>query len=119
MTGRSILSWRRFSYMCRIWRTPLTDKTKSNPGSKRPARNGASEKKWGAKVIALGFCILPSLLLRAQLRLGLSPTQLAVLIQLALLWWGAGRKPLPKEAVLAQPLGLRQRTVLRYIGDLA
>src|SRR3546814_1423799 len=90
MTGRSILSWRRFSYMCRIWRTPLTDKTKSNPGSKRPARNGASEKTWGAKVIALGFCILPSLLLRDQRRLGLTPTQLAVLIQPVDFCWDTG-----------------------------
>src|SRR3546814_358319 len=106
------------SYMCRIWRTPLTDKTKSNPGSKRPARNGASEKKWGAKVIALGFCILPSLLLRVQRRLGLSPTQLAVLIQLADFWWDAGRKPFPKKADLAQRLGLSERQVQRYIAEL-
>ena len=34
----------------------------------------ASEKKWGKEVIALGFCIVPSLLLRAQNRLGLNPT---------------------------------------------
>ena len=34
----------------------------------------ASEKKWGKEVIAHGFCIVSSLLLRAQNRLGLNPT---------------------------------------------
>lgn len=107
--------------MCRIWRTPLTDNTdttaENNP-AKASKRKTASAEKWGAKVIALGFCILPSLLLRAQRRLGLSPTQLAVLIQLADFWWDAGRKPFPKKADLAQRLGLSERQVQRYIAEL-
>ncbi len=61
----------------------------------------ASEKKWGKEVIALGFCIVPSLLLRAQNRLGLNPTQLAVLMQLCDFWWERDRKPYPGKAVLA------------------
>jgi len=99
----------------------VTDKTQSAPKlppAKRGAGNGASADKWGAKVIALGFCILPSLLLRAQRRLRLSPTQLAVLIQLADFWWDAGRKPFPKKADLAQRLGLSDRQVQRYIAEL-
>lgn len=99
----------------------MTDKTQTKPktpAAKKPRRNPASAEKWGAKVIALGFCILPSLLLRAQRRLGLSPTQLAVLIQLADFWWDAGRKPFPKKADLAQRLGLSERQVQRYIAEL-
>lgn len=99
----------------------MTDKTPSAPRKPRTARkprNGASADKWGAKVIALGFCILPSLLLRAQRRLRLTPTQLAVLIQLADFWWDAGRKPFPKKADLAQRLGLSERQVQRYIAEL-
>ena len=100
----------------------MTDKTQSapkkSPTSKR-VRNGTSAAdKWGAKVIALGFCMLPSLLLRAQRRLKLSPTQLAVLIQLADFWWDAGRKPFPKKADLAERLGLSDRQVQRYIAEL-
>ncbi|EZP51360.1 helix-turn-helix domain-containing protein [Sphingomonas sp. RIT328] len=86
------------------------------PKSKK--MTGAAADKWGAKVMALGFCILPSLLLRAQRRLGLNPTQLAVLIQLADFWWDAGRKPFPKKADLAQRLGLSERQVQRIIVDL-
>lgn len=77
-----------------------------------------SEDKWGVEVMALGFCVLPSLLLRAQARLGLNPTQLAVLLQLADFWWSAERKPFPKKADLAARLSLSERQVQRHIADL-
>jgi predicted transcriptional regulator len=102
-------------------RSDVSDNTQAAApeAAARPKKgNGGSANKWGAKVIALGFCILPSLLLRAQRRLGLNPTQLAVLIQLADFWWDAGRKPFPKKADLAQRLGLSERQVQRYIADL-
>ena len=84
-----------------------------------PRESGrASEKKWGKDVIALGFCIVPSLLLRAQSRLGLNPTQLAVLMQICDFWWDRDRKPYPSKAVLAERLGLSPRQVQRYIAEL-
>lgn len=102
----------------------MTDKTQNDtadpaPISKKSTKaKSASEDKWGAKVISLGFCILPSLLLRAQRRLSLNPTQLAVLIQLADFWWDAGRKPFPKKADLAERLSLSDRQVQRYLAEL-
>ena len=78
----------------------------------------ASEQKWGKRVIALGFSIVPSLLLRAQNRLGLNPTQLAVLLQLCDFWWERERKPYPSKALLAERLGLSPRQVQRYIAEL-
>lgn len=103
----------------------MSDKTENERGelettpvTKAPRTSGAAAKKWGSKVIALGFCMLPSLLLRAQRRLGLNPTQLAVLIQLADFWWDAGRKPFPKKADLALRLNLSERQVQRYIAEL-
>ena len=77
-----------------------------------------SEKKWGRKVMALGFCVVPSLLLRAQRRLGLNPTQLAVLLQLCDYWWESKRRPFPGKKALAQRLGLGPRQVQRYIAEL-
>ena len=76
------------------------------------------ERKWGKAVIRLGFCIVPSLLLRAQNRLGLNPTQLAVLMQLCEFWWDSERKPYPSKALLAERLGLSPRQVQRYIAEL-
>lgn len=78
----------------------------------------ASADKWSHPVMALGFCVLPSLIFRAQRRLGLNPTQLAVLLQLADYWWDAARKPFPKKVDLAERLNLSDRQVQRHIADL-
>lgn len=78
----------------------------------------ASEKKWSKAVLDLGFSIIPSLLLRAQQRLGLNPTHLAVLLQLADYWWEQERKPYPSKKALSERLGLSPRQVQRYIAEL-
>jgi DNA-binding MarR family transcriptional regulator len=66
----------------------------------------------------LGFCIIPSLLLRAQRRLKLNPTQLALLMHLADYWWDVGRKPFPSKATLGERLGLSARQVQRHIAEM-
>ncbi|MFN3460471.1 MAG: helix-turn-helix domain-containing protein [Oceanibaculum sp.] len=78
----------------------------------------ASEQKWGKAVIGLGFCIVPSLLLRAQARLKLSPAQLAVLMHLADYWWDVNRKPYPSKKTLGERLNLGPRQVQRYMAEL-
>lgn len=78
----------------------------------------ASEKKWGKGVCALGFSIVPSLIFRAQARLGLNATQLAVLLQLADYWWDEERHPYPSKATLGERLKLSPRQVQRYIAEL-
>lgn len=78
----------------------------------------ASERKWGKAVMGLGFCIVPSLLLRAQARLKLTPTQLAVLMHLADYWWDVSRKPYPAKKTLGSRLGLSARQVQRHLADL-
>lgn len=77
-----------------------------------------SDQKWGRSVMKLGFCMIPSLLLRAQQRLGLNPTQLAVLLQLADFWWAADRKPYPSKKALSERLGIGPRQVQRYLAEL-
>ena len=78
----------------------------------------ASEEKWGRAVMQFGFCIIPSLLLRGQQRLGLNPTQLAVLLQLCDYWWENARKPYPSKEKIATRLKLSPRQVQRYIAEL-
>ena len=77
-----------------------------------------SDKKWGRAVMKLGFSIIPSLLLRAQQRLGLNPTQLAILLQIADYWWDHDRKPYPSKQTLSQRLGLSPRQIQRHIAEL-
>jgi predicted transcriptional regulator len=66
----------------------------------------------------LGFSVLPSLIFRAQGRLGLNPTQLAVLLQIADYWWDQERKPYPGKNALSERLGLSARQIQRHIADL-
>ena len=78
----------------------------------------ASEQKWGQEVMAFGFCIVPSLLLRAQERLKLNATQLAILMHLADFWWDAARKPHPSKKTLGERLQLSPRQVQRHIAEM-
>jgi len=84
----------------------------------RKTDSKASEKKWGKTVIQLGFSILPSLIFRAQARLGLNPTQLAILLQLADYWWDRQRHPYPSKNTLSERLGLGPRQIQRHIAEL-
>lgn len=84
---------------------------------KKPRRSPNADK-WGAKVMEQGFCMIPSLLLRAQRRLHLNPSQLAVLLQIIDHWWDAARKPYPSKKELSSRLGISERQVQRYITDL-
>lgn len=65
-----------------------------------------------------GFCIIPSVLLRAQQRLGLNPSQLAVLLRLADYWWDSERKPYPSKQKLHERLGISPRQIQQYIAEL-
>ncbi len=78
----------------------------------------ASNTKWGSAVMQEGFCIVPSILLRAQPRLGLNPTQLAVLLQFCDFWWDPHRKPYPAKETIAERLSLSPRQTQRYIAEL-
>lgn len=78
----------------------------------------ASERKWSKPVMDLGFCIIPSLLLRGQKRLGVNAAQLAVLMHLADYWWDVDRKPFPTKATLGERMGLSARQAQRYVAEL-
>jgi predicted transcriptional regulator len=84
----------------------------------RPVAARSANDKWGKDVMKQGFCIVPSILLRAQPRLGLNPTQLAVLLQLCDYWWDNRRKPYPSKESIGERLGLKGRQVQRYMAEL-
>lgn len=78
----------------------------------------ASEKKWGLDVLRLGYCLLPSLLFRAQRKLNISALQMAVLLQLLEHWWEADRAPYPSKETIAHRLDMSARQVQRHIATL-
>lgn len=77
-----------------------------------------SEAKWGRQVMDQGFCILPSLLFRAQSRLGLKATHLTLILQLAEFWWYDDNLPWPKKETIARRMGLKEKQVQRIARDL-
>lgn len=77
-----------------------------------------AEKKWGKAVVDLGFSIVPSLLFRAQHRLGLSNTHMVVLLQLADFWWDHNRKPFPSKKLLGERMDMHPRNVQKHISEL-
>lgn len=74
-----------------------------------------SEKKWGAAVMQVGYCILPSILLRAQARLLINAQQMNVLLQLTEHWWTADGKIYPSKETIAERVGLSSKQVQRHI----
>ena len=78
----------------------------------------ASEKKYGKPVMDLGFCIVPSLLMWAQARLGINTVQFNIIMQLADFWWDPDRKPYPAKKLLSDRIGMSERQIQRQIAEL-
>lgn len=78
----------------------------------------ASERKYGKPVMDLGFCIVPSLLMQAQARLGINPVQFNIIMHLADIWWDASQRPWPKKQLLAERMGMSERQIQRQIAEL-
>ncbi|MGE4307021.1 MAG: helix-turn-helix domain-containing protein [Novosphingobium sp.] len=78
----------------------------------------ASERKFGKPVMDLGFCIVPSLLMWAQARLGINPVQFNIIMQFADMWWDPERKPWPTKKLLSDRIGLSERQIQRQIAAL-
>ena len=74
-------------------------------------------EKWGEAADA-GFVPLPNILLRAQAKLGLSPTCMVVLLNIMMHWWKSDRLPFPRSAAIAKRSGLSVRTVQRSIQEM-
>ena len=83
-----------------------------------PAADRRSERKWGKAVMDVGYAIIPSILLRAPRRLGLSPTQLAIVLVMAEFWWDPEKNPWPSKAELSNRIGLKERQLQRHIAEL-
>lgn len=88
------------------------------PAAPAVPREKLLDLKWGKDVAGLGYTSIPSLLLTAPRRLGLSPTQLAIIVVLADYWWAPENKPWPSKADLSDRLGLKPRQLQRHIAEM-
>jgi hypothetical protein len=76
-----------------------------------------AEAKWG-DALGMGFVIVPGVLIRAQEKLGLDPTDLAILLNILLHWWKPGDWPYPPPSLIARRIGVSTRTVERRLESL-
>jgi DNA-binding MarR family transcriptional regulator len=74
--------------------------------------------KWREAAKA-GFQLLPDLLLRHQADLGLTATDLVVLINLTMHWWYSDQRPFPRSSTIARRMGIDRRTVQRSLAKLS
>ncbi|WP_433933406.1 helix-turn-helix domain-containing protein [Brevundimonas diminuta] len=77
-----------------------------------PAKPVASQDKiWGKAVIANGYAGIPSILIQAQSRLGLTPMQFNILVQLLDYYRDPNRAPFPSRAELGRRIGVKPKTI--------
>lgn len=81
------------------------------PTAKPVRRPSSTEMIWGKPVTAHGYAGVPSILIRAQGRLGLSPFQFSLVVQLLEYWHEPGRKPFPSKRDLAERMGVSQKAI--------
>ncbi len=77
----------------------------------------AVRAKYGKAGVA-GFQAVPDLLLKNQHNLGLSATDLVVLLNVLMHWWYPDQKPFPRSKTIAQRMGVTPRTVQRSFHQL-
>lgn len=86
------------------------------PAGKKERRR--AEDKWTGPVVRLGYTQLPSLLLKAQAKLMLTPAQLNVLLHIIEPWWDADRLPWIAKDTIAQRMRKTPRSIQRIITQL-
>jgi DNA-binding transcriptional ArsR family regulator len=75
-------------------------------------------EKWGDAAYA-GFQQVPDILLKKQAVLGLSPTDVLVLLNVTMHWWYADQRPFPRTTTIADRMGVDRRTVERALKRLS
>lgn len=75
-------------------------------------------EKWGDGGLCLGWTAVPSALIFLQSRLGLTSTDINVLLNLMIHWWKPDDKIYPSQDSIANRIGVSKRTVQRTLDRL-
>ncbi len=81
-------------------------------------RRDRAEQKFGTEVIRAGYQVVPDVLARYQGRLGLSPTDVCVLLNLGAHWWYPESQPSPRSQTIAHRMNVHVRMVQRSLSSL-
>ena len=94
---------------------PQGERTKKGARSQR--QKTPITDKWGS-ALAAGWQVIPNVLVRAQMQLGLDATDVVVLLNLNMHWWRKEDFPFPRPTIIAKRMGISKRTVERRIEKL-
>ncbi|UUA75280.1 helix-turn-helix domain-containing protein [Cellvibrio sp. QJXJ] len=92
--------------------------TDAKPKKAKAEEIAVNEKKWGKQTIAVGWTLVPNMLLERQAVLGINSTQLNVLLVILKHWWEQETLPFPEMNTIAKMIGLSRSTVQRNIREL-
>ena len=76
---------------------PAADNVVEFPNAKTARKTSSTEAIWGKAVAGHGYAGIPSILIRAQGRLGLSPMQFNIIVHLLEYWRSPERRPFPTK----------------------
>ena len=82
------------------------------PEKRRPS---STERIWGKAVLSHGYAGVPSLMIRAQKRLGLSPLQMNIIVQLLDYCYSPDCRPYPSKKSLADRIRFNSKTIQNNI----
>lgn len=74
-----------------------------------------NEQKWTKPLMDAGWTVLPSVILDRQRALGLTPTDVCILMHLAKHWWYEDNLPHPSKKAIAECMNVTESTVQRRI----
>ncbi len=107
------------AHMQAFWDTAMATNsgTKAGPGNSSPELR-INEKKWGKLLMEAGWTLLPNTVLVRQAALGLTSTDINILLHLMAFWWKKEELPHPSKVTLAKSIGVTPRTVQRRIAAM-
>lgn len=89
------------------------------PFPKEPKKKASStERIWGKAVYGHGYTGVPSVLIQGQRRLGITPLQMNIILQLLDYWIDPARKPFPSKKDLAARIGVTPKTIQTNVKEL-
>lgn len=88
-----------------------TTTTRPSKTRKKAPEKSSTERIFGSKVYSHGYTGVPNILLRAQNRLGITPTQLTIIVQLLGYYYDPLRPPFPTKRDLAKRIGITEQTI--------
>jgi predicted transcriptional regulator len=97
---------------------PQTSKPNVVPFPNTVKVKSSTELIWGKAVRNYGYAGIPSIMIQGQRRLGVTPLQMNILIQLLDYLYDPTRPPFPRKSEIADRLGISSKTIQTNIRAL-